>query len=77
MATVNILITVIESVRTLSHRGKSLQSGKTLLPGGGRLLKSLVPLDELLHLIHTLTHLSTGQVWLLAQQPCLSHTRIP
>lgn len=62
---------------TRAHRGQPLQGREALLPGGSGLLEGLVAFDELLHLIHTLTHLPAGEVGLLAQQPRLCHTRIP
>jgi len=54
-------------------RGEALQRREALLPRGGGLLEGLVPLEELLHLVHRVADVSAGHVRLLGDKPRLRH----
>lgn len=62
---------------SLSYRSQSLQRWEAFLPGCGWFLERFVSFDQFLHLVHTLSHLPAGQIWLLSQQPCLCHAGVP
>lgn len=49
-----------------SYCCKTLKRRESFLPGGSGFLKGLMSLEQLLYLIHRLTHVLTGHIWLLS-----------